>query len=119
MNSNERIKYACEHIIINDKVIESNKTLWNVYKDKLLKEIVVMMNFDFAKIAERFDKICKTEKKIVNGEEQETVYNENELRRHFGFLYAMSVLGKEVNTDYYDSLRKDNNKEKEEMLQIK
>ena len=61
----------------------------------------------------------KAEKKIVNGEEQETVYNENELRRHFGFLHAMSVLGKEVNNDYYDSLRKENNEEKEELLQIK
>lgn len=118
MNSNERIQYACEHIIINEKVIESNKTLWNVYKDKLLKEIVIMMNFDFTKIAQRFDKVCKNEKLIINGEEQETKYDENELRRHFGFLHAMSVLGKEVNSDYYESLQNEKKDQKEELLQI-
>ena len=118
MNSNERIKYACEHIITNEKVIESNRTLWGVYKDKLLKEIVLMMNFDFSKIAERFDKVCRNEKIIINGEEQETKYNENELRRHFGFLHAMSVLGKEVNSDYYERIQKENKEQKEEILTI-
>lgn len=114
----DRIKYACEHIIQNENVIKANKTLWNEYKDKLLKQIVIMMNFDFAEIAKKFDNICKIEKKKKTEDDSEPIYNENELRRHYAFLHAMRTLGKEVNSAYYEALLIQNKQEEEHHKEI-
>ena len=114
----DRIKYACEHIIQNENVIKANKTLWSEYKDKLLKQIVIMMNFDFAEIAKKFDKICKVEKNKKTEDDNENIYNENELRRHYAFLHAMRILGKEVNSVYYETLLIQDKKEEEHSEKI-
>jgi hypothetical protein len=98
---NKDIKYYCEHIIKNEDVLKSNKKLWDVYKDTLLKQLVIMLNFDFKEISKCFDRLCKI---IHKSKEEEYIYNETELRRHWGFLHAMRFLGKEVNQEFYLSL---------------
>lgn len=97
----ERIDYACNHIIVNDNVIKSNLTKWDSYKDNMLKQLVIVLNFNFAEIAKRFDKLCGINHTKPN---QEPTYNETELRRHYAFLYSMRHLNNSVGNDYYHQL---------------
>ena len=101
IEENKDIKYYCEHIIKNEDVLKSNIRLWDVYKDTLLKQLVIMLNFNFKEISKCFDRLCKI---IHKSKEEEYIYNETELRRHWGFLHAMRFLGKDVNEDFYLSL---------------
>ncbi len=96
-----KIKYYCEHIIENKDVLKSNLKLWDVYKDTLLKQLVIMLNFDFTEISKCFDRLCKI---IHKSKDEKLIYNETELRRHWGFLHSMRYLGKEVNEEFYLSL---------------
>jgi hypothetical protein len=99
----ERLDYSCKHIIANEDVIKSNSTLWNVHKDRMLSQLVILLNFNFAEIAKRFDKLCN-----IKSKKDEPVYNEKELRRHYCFLHAMRYLHKKVDSFYYEQLSLNN-----------
>ena len=92
---NEKIIYACEHIINNENVLKSNATIWDTFKDNILKQMVLIFNFDFNEISKSFEKFFKIVHKN-DDEKYNFVYNPNECRRHWGFLHAMRELNKNV-----------------------
>ena len=86
---------------------------WDEYKDNVLRQLVLFYNFDFEKIAQVFDKICKIKRDTDEYGEEIPVFNEKILRYHWSFLHARRFFGKKTGEDFY-ILNKDENLDKNE-----
>ena len=111
MKKNEKIFYVCEKIINNENVLKANATIWDTFKDNILKQMVLIFNFDFNEISKSFEKFFKIVHKN-DDEKYNFVYNPNECRRHWGFLHAMRLLNKNVDENYYINVQNVYQKEK-------
>jgi len=109
----------CETILnnFNEHPKEQNNlydlTKWDEYKDNILKQLVLFYNFDFKKISQVFDKLCKIKRELNQDGEEIIVYNEKILRYHWSFIHARRFFGNKTGEEFY-ILNKDDNKIKEE-----
>lgn len=94
----ERMTYTCNKIIENQKIIENNAKFWTFYLDNQLKQFVILYNFNFFEVANRFHGFISMKNKYE--------FNENEIRRHWSFLHAMRYLNKPVDNEYYTEIKK-------------
>ena len=110
----------CETILnnFNEHPKEQNNlydlTKWDEYKDNILKQLVLFYNFDFKKISQVFDKICKIKRELNQDGEELIVYNEKILRYHWSFIHARRFFGNKTGEEFYILNKDDNNKIKEE-----
>ena len=111
IESKEKI---CETILnnFNDHPKEQNNlydlTKWDEYKDNILKQLVIFYNFDFKKISQVFDKLCKIKRELNQDKEEIIVYNEKILRYHWSFIHARRFFGNKTGEEFY-ILNNDNN----------
>ena len=114
----------CENILnnFNDHPKEENilydLAKWDEYKDNILKQLVLFYNFDFKKISQVFDKICKVKREVNQDGEEIIIYNEKILRYHWSFIHARRFFGNKTGEEFYilnkDENSKIDNKEKKE-----
>ena len=110
----------CETILnnFNEHPKEQNNlydlTKWDEYKDNILKQLVLFYNFDFKKISQVFDKLCKIKRELNQDGEEIIIYNEKILRYHWSFIHARRFFGNKTGEDFYILNKDDNNKIKEE-----
>ena len=114
----------CENILnnFNDHPKEENilydLVKWDEYKDNILKQLVLFYNFDFKKISQVFDKICKVKREVNQDGEEIIIYNEKILRYHWSFIHARRFFGNKTGEEFYilnkDENSKIDNKEKKE-----
>ena len=110
----------CQTILnnFNDHPKEQNNlydlTKWDEYKDNILKQLVLFYNFDFKKISQVFDKLCKIKRELNQDGEEIIVYNEKILRYHWSFIHARRFFGNKTGEEFYILNKDDNNKIKEE-----
>ena len=110
----------CETILnnFNEHPKEQNNlydlTKWDEYKDNILKQLVLFYNFDFKKISQVFDKLCKIKRELNQDGEELIVYNEKILRYHWSFIHARRFFGNKTGEEFYILNKDDNNKIKEE-----
>ncbi len=102
----ERMNYVCNKILENDKILQGNKKLWTVFLDRQLYEFVILYNFDFYEVANRFHDFIQMHKKYD--------FTEAEIRRHWSFLHAARYLGLNIDDKYYSKLRESFKAEEEE-----
>ena len=76
-------------------------TKWDEYKDNILKQLVLFYNFDFKKISQVFDKLCKIKRDINQDGEEVIVYNEKILRYHWSFIHARRFFGNKTGEEFY------------------
>ena len=76
-------------------------TKWDEYKDNILKQLVLFYNFDFKKISQVFDKLCKIKRDINQDGEEIIVYNEKILRYHWSFIHARRFFGNKTGEEFY------------------
>ena len=100
-----KMNYTCNKIVENEKIIENNAKFWTLYLDNQLKEFVILYNFNFFEVANRFHGFISIDKRYE--------FNENEIRRHWSFLHAMRYLNFPVDNEYYLQLKKRFNIEEE------
>ena len=105
----------CDSILqnFNDHPKEQNNlydlTKWDEYKDNILKQLVLFYNFDFNKISDIFDKICKIKREKNEDGEEIKVYTEKILRYHWSFIHSRRFFGKKTGEEFY-ILNKDDDK---------
>ena len=110
----------CETILnnFNEHPKEQNNlydlTKWDEYKDNILKQLVLFYNFDFKKISQVFDKLCKIKRELNQDGEEIIIYNEKILRYHWSFIHARRFFGNKTGEEFYILNKDDNNKIKEE-----
>lgn len=100
-----KMNYICNKIVENEKIIENNAKFWTLYLDNQLREFVILYNFNFFEVANRFHGFISIDKRYE--------FNENEIRRHWSFLHSMRYLNLVVDNDYYSQLKKRFNIEEE------
>ena len=111
IESKEKI---CETILnnFNDHPKEQNNlydlTKWDEYKDNILKQLFIFFNFDFKKISQVFDKLCKIKRELNQDKEEIIVYDEKILRYHWSFIHARRFFGNKTGEEFY-ILNNDNN----------
>ena len=107
----------CKNILNNYESHSSNEnnlydlSKWDEYKDNVLRQLVLFYNFDFEKIAQIFDKICKIKRETDECGDEIPVFNEKILRYHWSFLHTRRYFGKKTGEDFY-ILNKDENFDK-------
>ena len=113
-NETETQEKICESILnnFNDHPKEQNDlydlTKWDEYKDNILKQLVLFYNFDFKKISQVFDKLCKIKREVNQDGEEIIVYNEKVLRYHWSFIHSRRLFGNKTGEEFY-TLNKDEN----------
>jgi hypothetical protein len=103
----ERMNYVCNKILENKKILDSNGKLWTTFLDIQLKEFVILYNFNFYEVANRFHDFMSMHKKYE--------FTEDEIRRHWSFLHAARYLNLQVDDEYYKA-RKINMREEEDEI---
>ena len=93
-------------------------TKWDEYKDNILKQLVLFYNFDFKKISQVFDKLCKIKREINEDGEEIIIYTEKILRYHWSFIHSRRFFGNKTGEEFY-ILNNDENKEKNNKENIK
>ena len=88
----------------NNEVIESNITLWTPHLDNYLRDLVLLFNFNFNDIANKFQEIIALPYKYD--------FSDEEVARHWAFLHSARELKVVVDEDYYDQLRINREKKK-------
>jgi len=83
--------------IKNDEVVESNVTIWTTDLDNYLRELVLLYNFNFYDIAEKFQEIIALPYKYD--------FSDEEVARHWAFLHAARELRLLIDDEYYKQLR--------------
>lgn len=112
-------KEICENILNNYKNHSSSENnlydlnKWDEYKDNVLRQLVLYYNFDFVKIAENFDKICKIKRETDELGDEIPVFTEKILRYHWGFLHSRRFFKQKTGEDFY-IINKDENYKKNE-----
>ena len=105
----------CENILnnFNDHPRELNNLYdlnkWDEYKDNILSQLVLFYNFDFKKISNVFDKLCKIKRELDIDGEEIPVYTEKILRYHWSFIHARRFFGKKTGEEFYILNRDENN----------
>ena len=84
-------------------------TKWDEYKDNILKQLVLFYNFDFKKISQVFDKLCKIKREINEDGEEIIIYTEKILRYHWSFIHSRRFFGNKTGEEFY-ILNNDENK---------
>ena len=141
---NEKDKYLIDYYPINKNIVDENETLeiicqnilndfnthpkelnnlydlnkWDEYKDNILKQLVLFYNFDFQKISNVFDKLCKIKRDLNSDGEEIPVYTEKILRYHWSFIHARRLFGKSTGEDYYILNRNENENENENNIKL-
>ena len=106
-NNTETKEKLCEAILdnFNEHPKDQNNlydlTKWDEYKDNILKQLVLFYNFDFKKISQVFDKLCKIKRDINQDGEEVIVYNEKILRYHWSFIHARRFFGNKTGEEFY------------------
>ena len=106
-NNTETKEKLCESILnnFNEHPKDQNNlydlTKWDEYKDNILKQLVLFYNFDFKKISQVFDKLCKIKRDINQDGEEIIVYNEKILRYHWSFIHARRFFGNKTGEEFY------------------
>ena len=93
-------------------------TKWDEYKDNILKQLVLFYNFDFKKISQVFDKLCKIKREINEDGEEIIIYTEKILRYHWSFIHSRRFFGNKTGEEFY-ILNNDENKIKNDKENIK
>lgn len=78
-------------------ILRSNAKLWNSFLDKRLHEFVIIHNFDFYEISNRFQNVVVQPLKYY--------FNEDEIRKHWSFLYACRKINFVPEDTYYKNLK--------------
>ena len=84
-------------------------TKWDEYKDNILKQLVLFYNFDFKKISQVFDKLCKIKRELNEEGEEIIIYTEKILRYHWSFIHSRRFFGNKTGEEFY-ILNNDENK---------
>jgi hypothetical protein len=93
----DRANQIFTNILENENFLFGNYRLWSVDLDIWLKDWVIIYNFNFPKIAEKFQDTIGFPLKYD--------YTEDEIRKHWAFIHAARSLGKEIDSRYYDELK--------------
>ena len=115
-NETETQQKICESILnnFNDHLKEENilydLSKWDEYKDNILKQLVLFYNFDFKKISQVFDKLCKIKREINEDGEEIVIYTEKVLRYHWSFIHARRFFGKKTGEEFYILNKDEGNK---------
>jgi hypothetical protein len=116
-NNTETKEKLCETILnnFNEHPKDQNNlydlTKWDEYKDNILKQLVLFYNFDFKKISQVFDKLCKIKRDINQDGEEIVVYNEKILRYHWSFIHARRFFGNKTGEEFYILNKNENNED--------
>ena len=116
-NNTETKEKLCETILnnFNEHPKDQNNlydlTKWDEYKDNILKQLVLFYNFDFKKISQVFDKLCKIKREINQDGEEIVVYNEKILRYHWSFIHARRFFGNKTGEEFYILNKNENNED--------
>ena len=116
-NNTETKEKLCETILNNfnkhpkDQNNLYDLTKWDEYKDNILKQLVLFYNFDFKKISQVFDKLCKIKREINQDGEEIIVYNEKILRYHWSFIHARRFFGNKTGEEFYILNKNENNED--------
>ena len=116
-NNTETKEKLCETILnnFNEHPKDQNNlydlTKWDEYKDNILKQLVLFYNFDFNKISQVFDKLCKIKREINQDGEEIIVYNEKILRYHWSFIHARRFFGNKTGEEFYILNKNENNED--------
>lgn len=106
----------CRLVIENDSIKRSNARLWTVFLDRKLHEYMIIYNFNYYEISNKFHDI------IILPIRYE--FTEEEIRKHWSFLYCCRMVGFVPEETYYANLKgkykeicdeKDKDKEKNEI----
>lgn len=97
---NERVNNMFNKIISNETINYSNYKLWSVDRDRWLKDYVIIFNFNFKSIADKFQEVIAFPLKYD--------YTEDEVRKHWMFLHAARELNIEVDNHFYNQLKEKN-----------
>jgi len=84
-------------------------TKWDEYKDNILKQLVLFYNFDFKKISQVFDKLCKIKREINEDGEEIIIYTEKILRYHWSFIHSRRFFGNKTGEEFYILNNDENN----------
>ena len=84
-------------------------TKWDEYKDNILKQLVLFYNFDFKKISQVFDKLCKIKREINEDGEEIIRYTEKILRYHWSFIHSRRFFGNKTGEEFYILNNDENN----------
>lgn len=93
----ESMNYFCKKTVENEKILESNGKLWTTALDMQLKEFVILYNFNFYDIANRFHNFISEKKRYE--------FTEDEIRRHWAFIHATRYLNISIDEEYYERMR--------------
>ena len=124
LEEKETEEKICSSILNNfkDHSKEENNlydlTKWDEYKDNILKQLVLFYNFDFKKISQVFDKLCKIKRELNEEGEEIIIYTEKILRYHWSFIHSRRFFGNKTGEEFY-ILNNDENKEKNNKENIK
>lgn len=83
--------------INKEEILKANAKLWNPYLDYRLNEMVVIYNFDFYEISNQFHDFVIQPLRYF--------FNENELRKHWNFLYCCRKINFKPEETYYSNLK--------------
>lgn len=87
----------CKSIIENENIKRANAKLWNVNLDNTLHELIVVCNFNYFDICNKFHKFIIAPKRYE--------YTVDEIRRHWSFLYSCRLIGFKPEQTYYANLK--------------
>ena len=124
LEEKETEEKICSSILNNfkDHSKEENNlydlTKWDEYKDNILKQLVLFYNFDFKKISQVFDKLCKIKRELNEEGEEIIIYTEKILRYHWSFIHSRRFFGNKTGEEFY-ILNNDENKIKNDKENIK
>lgn len=87
----------CQLVIENDSIKRSNARLWTVFLDRKLHEYMIIYNFNYYEISNKFHDI------IILPIRYE--FTEEEIRKHWSFLYCCRMVGFVPEETYYANLK--------------
>jgi len=102
----ERMTYVCNNIMENKKILVNNAKLWSVFLDNQLTEFVILYNFNFYQVSNRFQDFISMNKKYD--------FSEDEIRRHWSFIHAARYLNIPIDDKYYDNIKSNYKNEENE-----
>lgn len=87
----------CQLVIENEEIKKANSKLWTPYLDRKLHEYMVIYNFNYYEIANKFHEIIVLPIRYD--------FTEDEIRRHWSFLYCCRMVGFVPEETYYSNLK--------------
>ena len=87
----------CRLVVENETIKKANAKLWTPYLDRKLNEYVVVYNFNYYEIANKFQDIIILPIKYD--------FTEEEIRKHWSFLYCCRKINFVPEETYYSNLK--------------